>query len=105
MQDLHTVYEDEVQEQRSVPESLFGVCQALGEDLGFDPTYLRLAMLALLFFSPLAMLGAYIALGGFVAASRGLFPDVSVDSSRPVATAIVSAEPSAEDREPERIAA
>ena len=41
------------------PEKLFGVCQAIGDDLGFNPTYLRVALLALLVFSPLAMIGTY----------------------------------------------
>lgn len=56
------------------PDSLFGVCQAIGEDFGFDPFYLRVAMLALLFFSPWAILGAYAALAAAVVTSRFLFP-------------------------------
>ncbi len=56
------------------PDSLFGVCQAIGEDFGFNPFYLRVVLLALLFFSPWAVLGAYAALAVTVVASRFLFP-------------------------------
>jgi phage shock protein C len=56
------------------PDSLFGVCQAIGEDFGFNPFYLRVVLLALLFFSPWAVLGAYAALAVAVVGSRFLFP-------------------------------
>ena len=58
----------------SKPDSLFGVCQAIGQDLGFNPFFLRLAFLGLGFFSIPATVAAYALLGIGVAASRWLFP-------------------------------
>lgn len=56
------------------PDSFFGVCEAVGEDLGFNPFYLRVALLALLIFSPVAMIAAYAMLGIAVAVTRWAFP-------------------------------
>jgi phage shock protein C len=84
MQDVNSLVSET--EFANEPDSLFGVCQAIGEDLGFDPFYLRIALLGLLFFSPLAVIGVYLALGGTVALSRWLFP-------KPAQTASFSAEP------------
>lgn len=56
-------------------DTFFGVCAGLGEDFGFSPTYLRLAFAALLFFNPLAGLGAYAAAGAVVLLSRLIAPN------------------------------
>lgn len=56
------------------PEKLFGICLTIGEDLGFDPFYLRVALIGLMVFSPVATLATYVALGGLVLAAHGLFP-------------------------------
>ena len=56
------------------PDSLFGVCHALGNDLGFNPFYLRVALLGLLFVSPVAVFASYIGMGAAVALSHWLFP-------------------------------
>jgi len=56
-------------------DTLVGVCFALGQDLGFNPLYLRIAFAALLFWSPAAAFGGYAGLGALVALSRWLFPD------------------------------
>lgn len=75
MQDSATAINDDQQAAPSnQPDFMFGVCEAIGEDLGFDPFYLRVALLGLLFFSPVAMVASYAALGGAVALSRWLFP-------------------------------
>jgi phage shock protein PspC (stress-responsive transcriptional regulator) len=73
MQDVQTTNEQTVQ-IKSNPDSLFGVCQAVGEDLGFNPFFLRLGFLGLGFFSIPASVAAYALLGAGVAASRWLFP-------------------------------
>ena len=56
------------------PDRLFGICQAAGEDLHISPFYLRVGLIALLFFGPWLALGAYAGLGLLVGASRLLFP-------------------------------
>jgi phage shock protein C len=55
-------------------DHLFGVCQAIGEDLGFDPLYLRVALFSLMFFNPLYMLGAYAGLAIVLGISRWVAP-------------------------------
>ena len=69
-------------------DTFFGVCQGLGEDLGFNPIYLRLALTGLLFLNPVAAIGVYAAAGMFVAALRWLVPN-----PRPSAVARPAAEP------------
>ena len=55
--------------------TFFGVCEGLGEDLGFNPLYLRVALTVPLFFYPAQTLGAYAAAGVVVLLSRLLFPN------------------------------
>lgn len=55
-------------------DTFLGVCQGLGDDLGFNPDLLRLALAAMLFWNPLAMAVTYAALGALVLAVRLLFP-------------------------------
>ena len=74
MQDVQTANE---QARNQHPDSLFGVCQTIGEDFGFNPLFLRLGFLGLGFFNIPASVGAYALLGLGVAASRWLFPAAS----------------------------
>lgn len=83
MQDVQTANEQALNVE-SNPDSLFGVCQAIGEDFGFNPFLLRVGFLGLGFFSIPASIAAYALLGIGVAASRWLFP-------KPVSTAQESA--------------
>lgn len=54
--------------------TIFGVCEAIGEDFGFNPIFLRVPFAAIVLWSPLAAIGAYLALGAIVLLSRLLFP-------------------------------
>ncbi|HET9335445.1 MAG TPA: PspC domain-containing protein [Sphingomicrobium sp.] len=56
-------------------DTILGVCEAIGQDFGFNPTWLRLAFIAPIFFAPYAAVGAYLGLGVIVAATRLLFKD------------------------------
>jgi phage shock protein PspC (stress-responsive transcriptional regulator) len=56
-------------------DTLLGVCAAIGEDFGFNPTWLRIALAVLLLASPKIVIGAYLALGVAVVLSRLLFPN------------------------------
>jgi len=60
--------------QSNEPDSLFGICQAAGEDLHINPFFLRVGLISVMFFNPLLMIGAYLGLGLVVGASRVLFP-------------------------------
>jgi phage shock protein C len=87
----------ETQDNTPGPDSLFGVCHALGNDLGFNPFYLRVALLGLLFVSPVAVFASYIGMGAAVALSHWLFP-------KPVAAEAMVSQ-ACEDCEPELLAA
>ena len=73
MQNVQTANEQAI-EHNSKPDSLFGVCESVARDFGFNPLFLRLAFLFLGLFSIPASIGAYALLGIGVAASRWLFP-------------------------------
>jgi phage shock protein C len=66
------------------PDTFFGVCEAIGQDFGFNPLWIRLAFVPPVFFQPAYALAAYVALGLVVLASRLLFP------AKPVADAITA---------------
>lgn len=95
-----------VQSEDHQGDNLFGVCAAIGEDLGFNPLYLRITFGVLLLWNPVAVLGTYAFLGVAVLISRLLFPKKSrkaaVKGAAPVVAierAPAPAEPVAEVRE------
>jgi phage shock protein PspC (stress-responsive transcriptional regulator) len=54
--------------------TILGVCEAIGEDFGFNPTFLRIPFAASVLYSPMWAIGTYLALGLVVLASRLIFP-------------------------------
>jgi hypothetical protein len=56
------------------PDTFFGVCEAIGEDLGFNANFLRIPLGMLLLWNPVAIVGCYFGLGLVVAATRWFFP-------------------------------
>ncbi|HKR23723.1 MAG TPA: PspC domain-containing protein [Allosphingosinicella sp.] len=56
-------------------DTFFGVCEALGEDFGFNANYLRVALGVSLLLSPVAMIGAYAAGAVVVMFSRLVAPN------------------------------
>jgi len=63
-------------------DNLFGVCAALGEDFGFNPLWLRLALGFGLLWNMEIVIAGYFAIGAAILVSRLLFPN-----ARPAATA------------------
>jgi phage shock protein C len=57
--------------------TLFGVCEALGEDFGFNPIFLRVPLAVCLLLNPLAVFATYAGLGLLVALSRFAAPNPS----------------------------
>jgi phage shock protein C len=55
-------------------DTFLGVCQALGEDFGFNPVFLRIGFAAPLIFAPVAVVATYFGLGIVVLLSRILAP-------------------------------
>jgi len=56
-------------------DTILGVCEAIGQDFGFNPTWLRIAFCAPIFWNPAIVVGAYLALGVVVVVTRYAFPD------------------------------
>ncbi len=54
--------------------TIFGVCEGIGEDFGFNPIYLRVPLAAMVLWSPVIAIGTYFALGALVLVSRLVFP-------------------------------
>lgn len=67
-------------------DTFLGVCQAIGQDFGFNPDWLRVVFASALLFSPTIVLGIYGALALVVLASRLIFPARRADAG-----AVVSA--------------
>ena len=55
--------------------TLFGVCEALGEDFGFNPMFLRVPFAALLLWNPTVVIATYLALGVLVLLTRWIAPN------------------------------
>ena len=73
-------------QENSVPVTLrshtiLGVCEAIGEDFGFNPVLLRVPLAASVLISPTWAIGAYLVLGAIVLLSRVLFPKQRVDAA------------------------
>ena len=73
-------------------DTFFGICEAVGQDFGFNPLWLRLAFVAPLFFFPVQTFAGYFALGLVVLASRLLFPAKQVATAQPALSAVEPAE-------------
>lgn len=56
-------------------DTFFGVCQGLGEDLGINPNWLRIAIPAPLFFYPAETVAGYAVAGLLVLLTRLIYPN------------------------------
>ena len=54
--------------------TVLGVCEGIGEDLGFNPVVLRILFAGGVYFAPLAVIGTYFFLGGALALARWAYP-------------------------------
>ncbi len=86
-------------------DTLFGVCQALGEDLGFNPTWLRIALSVALLWNPVAVIGGYFAAGVAVALLRWIVPNPAFAPASAEAAADRKAMAGDNDAEAEMLAA
>ena len=66
-------------------DTIFGTCQAIGDDFGFNANWLRVPLAASLLASPWGGIALYLGLSVLVLASRLLF------RSKPVPAAAVAA--------------
>lgn len=56
-------------------DTLLGVCEAIGEDFGFNPLWLRIAFSVALLWNPVAVIGIYLGVGLIVLLARLVAPD------------------------------
>ena len=64
-------------------DTILGVCEGLGEELGVSPTLFRVGFAVGLFWNPLAMVVAYLALGIALMLFRWAFPMRRPSSAAP----------------------
>lgn len=63
--------------------TILGVCEAIGEDFGFNPIFLRIPLAAVVLVSLTWAIGSYLALGAIVLVSRLLFPKAKAVTAQP----------------------
>lgn len=80
-------------------DTFFGICEAIGQDFGFNPLWLRLALIAPLFFFPVQTFMAYFGLGVIVLASRLLFPAKKAAAAATTAQPVAIEAPAQRDEE------
>jgi phage shock protein PspC (stress-responsive transcriptional regulator) len=79
--------------------TILGVCEAIGEDFGFNPVWIRIPLSAMVLWSPLIAIGTYFALGAVVLGSRLLFPLPNAETAPTAAgSALVPANSVREER-------
>jgi phage shock protein C len=77
---METMMQSQVNEEQTYTplplrsHTILGVCEAIGEDFGFNPVLLRIPLAASVIVNPMIAIGTYFALGVVVFASRMLFP-------------------------------
>ena len=81
-------------------DTILGVCEAIGQDLGIRPLFLRLVFAGLFYFNPLMVIGSYLALGAGVAFARWLYPVPAPAAAQPAAAD--PAAPTADNEDSER---
>lgn len=54
-------------------DTIFGTCQAIGDDFGFNANWLRVPLAASVVLNPFAAIGGYLALSLLVVMTRSLF--------------------------------
>lgn len=80
-------------------DTMLGVCQSIGEDLGIHPNILRVAFGVGLIVQPVAMIALYLVLAVVVALSHWAFPKPRPDAE------VVKVESAIEPVREERMAA
>lgn len=66
-------------------DTMLGVCEGLGQELGIHANWFRIALLLALFWNPTAVVVGYLAIGVALAAFRWVFPLRPATSTAPSA--------------------
>jgi phage shock protein PspC (stress-responsive transcriptional regulator) len=70
--------------------TIFGVCEAIGEDFGISPLFLRIPLASVVVVSIKWALIAYLALGLLVLASRLIFPNSKSTGADAIVPPVIS---------------
>lgn len=62
-------------------DTIFGTCQAIGDDFGFNANWLRVPLATLVVVSPIGAIGGYLALSLLVLLSRTIFKPAQVPAA------------------------
>ncbi len=81
--------------------TILGVCEALGEDLGFNPVLLRVPLACCLLLNPWAVVATYAALAVLVAFTRLVAPNPRQAAAAEPEAAPARAEPAEAQAEPD----
>jgi phage shock protein PspC (stress-responsive transcriptional regulator) len=65
-------------------DTLFGVCEGIGEEFGFNPNFLRVPFAAGILWNPAAIVGIYLGLGAALALARWIYPKPQATASHQV---------------------
>ena len=84
-------------------DTVLGVCEALGQDFGFNPLFLRVPLAVALIWNPVIIVAGYVAAALFIGLIRMAMPD-PVRSEAPAA-APAAAEREVAEYEPQPLAA
>jgi len=76
--------------------TILGVCEAIGEDFGFNPVLLRIPFAVGVLWNPLITFATYFVLGAVVLGSRLLFPKAKSTKAAADAPVIAPANETAE---------
>ena len=83
-------------------DTLFGVCQGIGEEFGFNPNFLRVPFAAGILWNPLAIVGIYLGLGVALALARWIYPKPQTNTA-PHAGADHSTHPAADNADADEL--
>lgn len=86
-------------------DTILGVCEAIGQDFGINPNWLRVAFCVPIYWNPALVVGVYLALGVIVAATRFAFPDRTVNVHSNPAQQPAETGPAAVEEQRELVAA
>jgi phage shock protein C len=82
-------------------DTFFGVCEALGQDLGFNANLLRVTLGVAVLWNPVVVLSVYAGLGVLVAVSRFAFPNRRAQVVQPERTSVHATAEAEEVHEPQ----
>jgi phage shock protein C len=83
-------------------DTLFGVCQGIGEEFGFNPNFLRVPFAAGILWNPQVVVGFYLGLGAALLVARWIYPK-SQSTVAPDAGAGRSTRPSADNADADEL--